>query len=99
VHEISAAEVLDLFPLARVDDVLAGFYVAEDGRANPVDVTMALAKGARLKGATILEGVPVTGVTKARGTVTGVRVRGPAPPRQRGQWRVRDTRGPRDDYG
>ena len=58
VHEISAAEVLDLFPLARVDDVLAGFYVAEDGRANPVDVTMALAKGARLKGATILEGRP-----------------------------------------
>ena len=34
-----------------------------------------------------------------QGTVTGVRVRGPVPPRQRGQWRVRDTRGPRDDYG
>jgi predicted nucleic acid-binding Zn ribbon protein len=33
------------------------------------------------------------------GTVTGVKVRGPAPPRQQGQWRVRDTRGPRDDYG
>jgi len=33
------------------------------------------------------------------GTVTGVRVRGPIPPQQRGQWRVRDTRGPRDDYG
>ena len=33
------------------------------------------------------------------GTVTGVKVRGPMPPRQRGQWRVRDTRGPRDDYG
>ena len=31
----------------RTDDLLAGFYVAEDGRANPVDVTMALAKGAR----------------------------------------------------
>jgi glycine cleavage system aminomethyltransferase T/glycine/D-amino acid oxidase-like deaminating enzyme len=65
VQEISAREVLDLFPLARVDDVLAGFYVAEDGRANPVDVTMALAKGARLKGATIVEGVAVTGVTTA----------------------------------
>ena len=73
VQEISAAEVLDLFPLARVDDVLAGFYVAEDGRANPVDVTMALAKGARMKGATIIEGVPVTGITKAGGAVTGVR--------------------------
>ena len=33
------------------------------------------------------------------GTVTGVKVRGPMPPQQRGQWRVRDTRGPRDDYG
>jgi predicted nucleic acid-binding Zn ribbon protein len=33
------------------------------------------------------------------GTVTRVKVRGPAPPRQQGQWRVRDTRGPRDDYG
>jgi 4-methylaminobutanoate oxidase (formaldehyde-forming) len=52
VQEISAREVQEMFPIARVDDVLAGFYVAEDGRANPVDVTMALAKGARLKGAT-----------------------------------------------
>jgi hypothetical protein len=33
------------------------------------------------------------------GTVTAVKVRGPLPPQQRGQWRVRDTRGPRDDYG
>src|SRR4029077_7385143 len=33
------------------------------------------------------------------GTVTGVKVRGPLPPQQRGLWRVRDTRGPRDDYG
>jgi predicted nucleic acid-binding Zn ribbon protein len=33
------------------------------------------------------------------GTVTGVKVRGPVPPRQGGRWRVRDTRGPRDDYG
>jgi len=73
VHEISAREVKDLFPLARTDDVLAGFYVKEDGRANPVDVTMALAKGARMQGATILEGVPATGFLKKRGVVTGVR--------------------------
>ena len=45
VHEISPAQVEDLFPLARTDDILAGFYVKEDGRANPVDVTMALAEG------------------------------------------------------
>ena len=73
VHEISAREVGELFPLARTDDVLAGFYVAEDGRANPVDVTMALAKGARQAGARVLEGVPVTDVLVTRGAVSGVR--------------------------
>ena len=52
VHEISPAQVKELFPLAQTDDILAGFYVKEDGRANPVDVTMALAKGARMQGAT-----------------------------------------------
>jgi glycine cleavage system aminomethyltransferase T/glycine/D-amino acid oxidase-like deaminating enzyme len=72
VHEISPAQVAELFPPARTDDVLAGFYVKEDGRVDPVDVTMALAKGARMTGATILEGVAVTGVTAKRGVVTGV---------------------------
>jgi heterotetrameric sarcosine oxidase gamma subunit len=73
VHEISPAEVRDLFPLARTDDILAGFYVAEDGRANPVDVTMSLARGARMKGVRIIEDTPVTGVLRHRGAVTGVR--------------------------
>jgi glycine cleavage system aminomethyltransferase T/glycine/D-amino acid oxidase-like deaminating enzyme len=72
VHEVSASAVGELFPLARLDDVRAGFYVPDDGRANPVDVTMSLAKGARMQGATILEGVTVTGVTRKRGVVTGV---------------------------
>ena len=33
------------------------------------------------------------------GTVRRVKVRGPAPPRQRGGWRVPGGRGPRDTYG
>jgi len=73
VHEISGKEVGELFPLARTDDILAGFYVKEDGRANPVDITMALAKGARMQGATLLEGVPAIGLLSKRGVVTGVR--------------------------
>ena len=73
VEEISPREVRELFPLARVDDIEAGFYVKEDGRVNPVDVTMALAKGARQRGVRILEGVPVLGVSQARGRVSGVR--------------------------
>ena len=73
IHEISAREVGELFPLARTDDILAGFYVPQDGRVNPVDVTMSLAKGARLQGVRIIEGVPATGFTSRNGTVTGVR--------------------------
>jgi glycine cleavage system aminomethyltransferase T/glycine/D-amino acid oxidase-like deaminating enzyme len=76
VEEISPRQVKELFPLAKVDDILAGFYVKEDGVANPVDVTMALAKGARMQGATILENVAVTNVTTrgsgAQKRVTGV---------------------------
>lgn len=72
VEEISPRQVKELFPLARVDDLLAGFYVPGDGRADPVGVAMALAKGARQRGVTILEGVACTGVTRRRGAVTGV---------------------------
>jgi 4-methylaminobutanoate oxidase (formaldehyde-forming) len=73
VHEISPREIQELFPLARVDDLEAGFYVKEDGRVNPVDVTMALGKGARLRGVQIFEGVAASGVLQSRGRVTGVR--------------------------
>ena len=67
VHEIGPSVVKELFPLARTDDLLAGFLVKEDGRANPVDVTMALARGARMHGAKLIEEVPVTGfVEEAR---------------------------------
>ena len=72
VHEISGNEVGELFPLARTDDILAGFYVKEDGRANPVDATMALAKGARMQGAMLLEEVAVTGLLTKGGAVAGV---------------------------
>ena len=57
VQEISARDVEELFPLCRTDDVLAGFYVQDDGRVNPVDATQALAKGFRSLGGTIIEGV------------------------------------------
>jgi 4-methylaminobutanoate oxidase (formaldehyde-forming) len=71
-EEISAAEIKEMWPLFYVDDVLAGFYTAEDGRCNPVDTTLALAKGAQMGGARILEGVRVTGIKQERGRATGV---------------------------
>jgi len=71
-EEISPKEFQQMWPEARIDDVLAAFYVPDEGRINPADVTMALAKGARMGGATILEGVPVTGFRTERHRVTGV---------------------------
>jgi glycine cleavage system aminomethyltransferase T/glycine/D-amino acid oxidase-like deaminating enzyme len=72
VHEISPAQIRELFPLAKVDDLKAGFYVKEDGRVDPIGATMAMAKGARMKGVQIIEGVAATGITKKNGRVTGV---------------------------
>ncbi len=73
VHEISAAEVADLFPPADVTGLLSAFYMPGDGRVNPVDVTMALAKGARMQGVTVLEETPVLDVLVRDGRVVGVR--------------------------
>ena len=71
-HEISAAQVQQLWPLASVADLTAAFHFPQDARVNPTDVTQALAKGARLGGARIFERTPVTGVRRERGRVTGV---------------------------
>ena len=71
-QELSPAEIADLWPLLRTDDLVGGLYVADEGRADPVGVAMSLAKGARSGGATIVEECPATGVTVERGRVTGV---------------------------
>jgi glycine cleavage system aminomethyltransferase T/glycine/D-amino acid oxidase-like deaminating enzyme len=72
-HEISAADVKAMWPLASVADLSAAFHFPNDGRANPTDVTQALAKGARIGGARIFEHTPVTGILTDSGRVGGVR--------------------------
>lgn len=71
VEEITPGEVVSKFPLTNPDGILAGFYVAGDGRVNPTDATMALAKGARQRGVKIFENVQVTGVTTTNPVETG----------------------------
>ena len=73
IHEVSPQEAADLFPIGDLSDVMAGFYIPEDGRANPVDLTMSLAKGARMGGAKIFEGVTASEIIASNGTATGVR--------------------------
>ncbi len=71
--EISPRDVAAMWPLARTDDVLSAFYVADEGRADPVGVATALAKGAQQRGVRIIEGVAATGVELAGRRVRAVR--------------------------
>ena len=70
---LSPGEVAEMVPLMRTDDVLHGFWTPDEGRANPVDVTMSLAKGARQRGVRIFEETEVTGFAIEQGRVVGVR--------------------------
>jgi 4-methylaminobutanoate oxidase (formaldehyde-forming) len=71
-EEIGPAEVAGLWPQADASDVLAGFYTANEGRADPVNVAMSLAKGARDRGVRVIQGARVTGIGREAGRVTGV---------------------------
>jgi len=73
VEVIDARRAGELYPLLRTDDLHGGLWIPGDGKANPADLTMSLAKGARNRGVRIVEGVEVTGVLSERGGVTGVR--------------------------
>jgi heterotetrameric sarcosine oxidase gamma subunit len=70
--EISAADVREMWPMYDTSDIIAGFYTAEEGRADPVDCAMSLAKGARMGGARIIQDTSVTGFTMQHGRITGV---------------------------
>ena len=70
---LSQREVADLVPLMRTDDVIRGYWTPDEGRANPVDVTMSMAKGARQRGARIFEDTEVTDFLIDHGRVVGVR--------------------------
>ncbi|MGE0242160.1 MAG: FAD-dependent oxidoreductase [Parvibaculaceae bacterium] len=69
---ISIADVQRLCPHVKTDDALAGLYIPTDGRTNPVDTTQALARGAKMRGATIREDMPVEKLVIENGAVTGV---------------------------
>ncbi len=72
VDMVSPEEIKGLYPIVETGDLLGGSWVAQDGHASPVDVVSAFIKGARGRGATCLEGVPVTGIRRNGGRVAGV---------------------------
>jgi glycine cleavage system aminomethyltransferase T/glycine/D-amino acid oxidase-like deaminating enzyme len=72
MHLLTAKEAQDLWPLMQVDDVVGAAFLPTDGQASPSDIAMSLAKGARMGGVTIAEGVAVTGVEVEDGRVRAV---------------------------
>jgi 4-methylaminobutanoate oxidase (formaldehyde-forming) len=71
-EEISVAEVRERYPHVRTDDVAAAVFIAKDGQADPANIALALAKGARQRGAKIVEGAKVIAIHREGGRVTGV---------------------------
>jgi len=76
VEVITPSEAGRRWPLIRTDDLVGALWLPRDGRTNPIDTTLALAKGARLGGATVLENVAVTGIRVESGRVAGVTTTG-----------------------
>ena len=74
-HLISPQEVKDKYPIIRHEDLQGGIWLPGDGKANPADLCMSLAKGARNRGVKIVEGVEVVGVVIENGCAVGVRVK------------------------
>jgi 4-methylaminobutanoate oxidase (formaldehyde-forming) len=72
VREISPNEVKQMYPHLNVSDVVGAVHLPLDGQCDPANIAMALAKGARQRGATIVENVKVTKVHTKAGRVTGV---------------------------
>ena len=62
----------ELFPPLNIDDLIGALHIPRDGQTSPVDTTMALAKGARARGARIIEGVAAERLLVKDGRVAGV---------------------------
>ncbi len=73
MHLLSPAEVKKMWPLMNVGDLVGASWLPSDGQASPSDIAQSLAKGARMHGARIFEGVRVEGFDLRDGRVVAVR--------------------------
>lgn len=72
MHLLTPQEAFDLWPIMAIDDLVGAAFLPTDGQANPSDITLSLAKGARMAGAHIIEDCKVLSVEIDRGIITGV---------------------------
>ncbi|WP_297779618.1 FAD-dependent oxidoreductase [uncultured Roseovarius sp.] len=72
VEEMSPSEINARYRHLNLDGVTGGVWLPTDGQADPANIALALAKGARGRGARVQERVKVTGIARAGRRVTGV---------------------------
>ncbi|MGB3485746.1 MAG: FAD-dependent oxidoreductase [Mycobacterium sp.] len=70
---LTPEQALEHYPVMRVDDLVGAIWLPGDGKANPTDLTFALAKGARMRGTRVFEKTRVLDVLTAGARVAGVR--------------------------
>ncbi len=73
MHLVSPEEVKRMWPLMDTSDLVGASWLPTDGQASPSDITQALARGARMHGVRIHEGVRVTGFDMDGNRITRVR--------------------------
>ncbi|MEQ8294440.1 MAG: FAD-dependent oxidoreductase [Roseovarius sp.] len=72
VEELSPDEVKARYEHINLDGVTGGVWLPTDGQADPANIALALAKGARQRGALVKERVKVTGMSRDGRRITGV---------------------------
>ena len=72
IDEISPSEVGEKYAHLNLENVVGGVFLDKDGQGDPANIALALAKGARMRGAIVQERVKVTSIAKTDRRVTGV---------------------------
>ncbi|MBL1421356.1 MAG: GcvT family protein [Alphaproteobacteria bacterium] len=72
MHLLTPKEAQDLWPMMNIHDVVGAAFMPTDGQANPSDITQALAKGARMSGAKIVEDCKVLDLEIDKGKIIAV---------------------------
>ena len=71
-HELAPHEVQTYWPHVEVEDLVGATIFPNDAAVNPGDAALALAKGAKDRGARFVFGVSVTGFERRDGRIAGV---------------------------
>jgi 4-methylaminobutanoate oxidase (formaldehyde-forming) len=72
VNVITVGDIRERLPHYNLEGAVGGVFLPKDGQVNPIDVTQALAAGARQRGGKIFENTKVTRVLVRKGAAIGV---------------------------